>query len=181
MRDSPYVGPPSEELDETWRDLMSHMAIRVTQAELNQNNQTSVALPHGGYLAWLGVYHQLHCVVRAMKHYGKSSWDQSDRRMQKMLRQLNYRDHYHPNLTTQDQADWQVHADHCFELLRASVMCQADTSSLTTFIWDKSEKPMLNSERPLHQCVDWDELVASTKHRAVGRDETANMKNPLLL
>lgn len=97
-----------------------------------------------------------------------------------MLRQLNYRDHYHPNLTMKEQRDWQVHADHCIELLRASAMCHPDTSSLTTFVWDKSEKPMLSTERPPHLCVDWDGLVASIKYRRVSGEETALMQNPLL-
>ncbi|MCJ1261207.1 hypothetical protein MMC22_001071 [Lobaria immixta] len=136
MHESPYVGPPSLKIDGAWSDLMGNMTIRVTESELARNGQMSVRLPNGGYLAWLGVFYQLHCV--------------------KMLRQLNYRDHYHPNLTTKEQRDWQVHADHCIELLRASAMCHPDISSLTTFVWDKSEKPMLSTERPLHRCVDWE-------------------------
>lgn len=97
-----------------------------------------------------------------------------------MLRQLNYRDYYHPNLTLKEVADWQVHADHCIELLRASAMCHADIASLTTFVWDKSKRPMLSMERPLRQCVDWDELIASMKDRVVTREEAASMVNPFL-
>ena len=40
------------------------MHIRVTEAELRRDTQDSVALPEsGGYLGWLGVFHELHCVV----------------------------------------------------------------------------------------------------------------------
>ena len=42
---------------------MGNMSIRVTKAELEAHGQTSVQLPGGGYLAWLGVFHELHCVV----------------------------------------------------------------------------------------------------------------------
>ena len=98
-----------------------------------------------------------------------------------MLRQLNYRDYYHPNLTTSERAEWQVHADHCIELLRASAMCHPDTSSLTTFVWDTDDKPMLNVKRSLHQCVNWDELIASMKDRVVGSEEAGSMVNPYLL
>jgi Mycotoxin biosynthesis protein UstYa len=97
-----------------------------------------------------------------------------------MLRQLNYREHYHPNMTAKETGNWQVHADHCLELLRAAAMCHADTTSLTTFMWRESEKPMLSMQRPLHQCVDWDELVASTRHRIVSSEELKHLKNPLL-
>lgn len=79
-----------------------------------------------------------------------------------------------------EKGDWQVHADHCIELPRASAMCHADTSSLTTFVWDKCEKPMLSTERPPHGCVDWDGLVASMKYRRLSGEETSNMQNPLL-
>ena len=63
MRESPYVGPPTPELDVAWRDLMGNMSIRVTKAELERTGQRSVELPQGGYLAWLGVFHELHCIV----------------------------------------------------------------------------------------------------------------------
>ena len=63
MRESPYVGPPTPELDVAWRDLMGNMSIRVTNAELKHTGQKSVELPQGGYLAWLGVFHELHCIV----------------------------------------------------------------------------------------------------------------------
>ena len=42
---------------------MGNMSIRVTKAELDSHGQNSVELPSGGYLAWLGVFHELHCVV----------------------------------------------------------------------------------------------------------------------
>jgi Mycotoxin biosynthesis protein UstYa len=66
MHDSPYVGPPSAPLDMAWQSLLANMSIRVSKAELERHGQNSVALPEGGHLAWLGVFHQLHCVVSVM-------------------------------------------------------------------------------------------------------------------
>lgn len=43
---------------------MLNMSVRVSQEELDVHGQKSIALPNGGYLAWLGVFHELHCVVR---------------------------------------------------------------------------------------------------------------------
>ena len=68
MRESPYVGRPSLKIDRAWQNLMSNMSIRVTKEELNRNQQTSVQLPQGGYLAWLGAFHQLHCTVSKASH-----------------------------------------------------------------------------------------------------------------
>lgn len=69
MHESPYVGPPGLEIDGAWSDLMGNMSIRVTESELARNGQMSVKLPNGGHLAWLGVFHQLHCVVSFPEFY----------------------------------------------------------------------------------------------------------------
>jgi hypothetical protein len=160
MRDSAYIGAPSERIDSAWTQLFSTMALRVSTSELSKHNQQSVALPNGGHLAWLGVYHELHCV--------------------KVLRQANYREHYHPNLTSEALRDLQVHADHCVDLLRESIMCRGDTESLTTFVWnEKWPKPLLSPQRPMHTCMDWDILVGSLERRVVGEDEMKRLKNPM--
>ena len=62
-----YAGEPSKELDAAWNDLMAPMHIRVTAEELQQDNQESVQLKEGGgYLGWLGVFHELHCIVSSL-------------------------------------------------------------------------------------------------------------------
>ena len=111
-----------------------------------------------------------------------------------MLREWKYRDYYHPNITVDEEAHKSLHAgksqnsyktsleltcfsDHCLEMLRASSMCHADRS-LTTFLWSKHEKPMLDSKRPPHICVNWDSLITSVKSRIVGADEAARIRNP---
>jgi hypothetical protein len=63
FNESPFAGNPSQEVDEAWHNLMLNMSIRVSKEELEAHGQTSVELPGGGYLAWLGVFHELHCVV----------------------------------------------------------------------------------------------------------------------
>jgi len=61
---SPYAGPPSESADQSWHDLLKDINLRVTGEEISKNNQESIALPEGGgYLAWIGAHHQLHCIV----------------------------------------------------------------------------------------------------------------------
>lgn len=58
-------------------------------------------------------------------------------------------------------------------------MCHADLS-LTTFKWDKQSKPMLNIERPIHMCADWQALISSLQHRLVTAEEVRRMENPTL-
>lgn len=44
--------------------MYEDMYIRLTEEEMQEMNRTSIALKDGsGYLAELGVYHQIHCVV----------------------------------------------------------------------------------------------------------------------
>jgi len=65
LNNTPFAGPPSPELDAAWQNLLAPMHIRITEEELQQDNQTSVALTEGGgFLGWLGVFHELHCIVR---------------------------------------------------------------------------------------------------------------------
>lgn len=61
---SPFAGPPGPDVEEAWHNLMLNMSVHVTKEELDAHGQTSIELPGGGYLAWLGVFHELHCVVR---------------------------------------------------------------------------------------------------------------------
>ena len=68
-----YAGPPSPESDEEWKKLLAPMYIRVTEDELKRYNQHSVPLPEGGgHLAWLGVFHELHCIVSRYREMSAS-------------------------------------------------------------------------------------------------------------
>ena len=76
FRQSPYAGPPSPQVDQAWHELLNDMAIRVPKEELEKGKQSSVALPEGGgYLAWPGVYHELHCVVCRLPEPGRTFGD----------------------------------------------------------------------------------------------------------
>ncbi|KAI1407128.1 hypothetical protein F5Y13DRAFT_175597 [Hypoxylon sp. FL1857] len=155
---SPFAGPPSPSVDKAWHELLEQTTLRASADELKLSNQTSVELPEGGgYMVWLGVFHQLHCI--------------------KMLRQWNYREHYHPNVTEKDRPHWDIHADHCLDVLRSAAKCHADTT-LTTFGWLDQPKPMLNTRPIEHKCMDWDLLMDSIKHRIVPREELGRLVNP---
>ncbi|KAF7943520.1 hypothetical protein EAE96_011443 [Botrytis aclada] len=157
---SPYAGPPSESVDQAWHDLLKDMNIRVTAEELENRNQKSISLPEGGgHMVWIGAHHQLHCI--------------------KMLRRWNYRDHYYPNITDPTIEHWDIHADHCFDILRSAVMCQGDTT-LTTFGWESLPKPQPHVKSTEHRCVDWDALMESLADRVVGEEEMAALVNPRL-
>lgn len=57
-------------------------------------------------------------------------------------------------------------------------MCHADTT-LTTFGWAEQAQPMLNTRPIEHRCVDWQGLMKSVDGRVVGKEEIAELVNPL--
>lgn len=161
---STFAGEPRPESEEAWHQLMSKMAVRVTSEELAVHNQTSVSLPNGGYLAWLGVFHQLHCV--------------------KVLRHWAWREHYEHlvNMTSHEVAHHMVHVDHCVEALRSAAICRADTEALAVFKWlPDTPRPIFDTKRVEHRCVNWDSMMTSSyADRVVTMDEINSLKNPLL-
>lgn len=170
---SPWSGKPSAALDGAWHRLLEPTTIKVTEEELLRSNQSSIEFPNGGYMAWLGVFHELHCI--------------------KMLRQWIYKDHYQPNITSDAFGEWSIHAgtrllqnaivdtdsiDHCLDILRSAAMCHGDTT-LTTFGWtDMKEKPMLNTRPIDHKCVNWEGLIGSIQSRVTTKDEMESLQNP---
>jgi hypothetical protein len=64
MRDTPFIGRPKQSIEGAWSNLFRNMSLRVSDAELEHQSRTSIKLPEGGNIAWLGVFHELHCIVR---------------------------------------------------------------------------------------------------------------------
>ncbi|KAL6721252.1 hypothetical protein ACLMJK_000354 [Lecanora helva] len=158
---NPYAGPPSPELENAWDELLGSMHIRISKSELKHDNQESVILTEGGgYLGWLGVFHELHCI--------------------RMLREWHYRDYYHPDTLPEEEDHLESHIDHCFEMLRQSAVCHAD-ASLTTFKWHpQKSRPMFNASESIHMCANWDLLMDSISDRVVAEDEILRLENPLM-
>jgi len=154
---SPSVNP---HVDESWSELIKNINIRVSAEELERNHQSSVELPeNGGYLAWMSVYHELHCL--------------------KVLRQWGYKEHYFANMTKQLHGEMEMHTDHCVEYLRQASMCHADTS-LVVFEWSESKaKPMLKNHRDPHMCKDWATIEVIAKDRQVTSGEFSRLINPI--
>lgn len=84
------------------------MNIKLSNAEMNQLGYPSLEMRDGsGYLASLGVYHQLHCVV-GIYHILLLTFSSVNTK-QKRLRRWLYKEHYYENLTTDDLAERLAH------------------------------------------------------------------------
>ncbi|KAI0556237.1 hypothetical protein F4679DRAFT_578359 [Xylaria curta] len=148
-RHSTYAGPPTPEQDAAWDDLVRrNIFFRASLEEMEHAGESiddAVEIADGGYVAELGVYHELHC----LRH----------------LRFYLYRDHYYPNLTiAQDQ--WiQVHLDHCLESLRKAVMCHGN-AALYSFKWHGDDGPRATVKSNAKSvCVKWDSIDAWSSSR----------------
>jgi len=112
----------------------------------------SVRLAAGGYIAGLGVYHNIHCLRR--------------------LRIFLHSDYYYDKLSEANMEYLRGHLGHCIESLRRSILCNADTT-LYTFTWEDAElvregiyrpRPKSNQDR---KCVRWGEVEDWVKERHV--------------
>ncbi|KAF2969098.1 hypothetical protein GQX73_g4495 [Xylaria multiplex] len=146
-----YAGYPTPESDAAWNALMEGINLKIFPEEMTKLSQTSLEMRDGtGYLAVLGVYHELHCVKR--------------------LRKWFYRDYYYPNSTALEYNERMTHAEHCLEFIRQAAMCHGDIT-VTPFKWlhdaaGKVTEPT-TQEGALHRCVRWDKLSSWAKSRRV--------------
>lgn len=117
----------------------------LTEEELTRagaSPTSAVQLPPesgGGYLAYLGSHHHLHCLY--------------------LLHQSLHADYYSTRsvvwLEMQDPRRRLSHFDHCVEMLRQYVTCNADTTVVTHHWFEDYPDPVPNQENP-RRCVDWD-------------------------
>ncbi|CAD6576148.1 MAG: hypothetical protein ASARMPRED_007619 [Alectoria sarmentosa] len=134
--DSPYNGPPGEEVDEAWRELLHNMNMPLPGSDLRRLGTTSIPVPDRDdtYIAGMSVFHELHCLKR--------------------LRQYNYRDHYFPNITADEERLNRLHTDHCIDVLRQGIMCHADIS-LFTLQWSRDSLMPRADFSGEHECRNW--------------------------
>lgn len=127
------------------------MLIQASASELQSTNEdpaTRLELVQGGYLASLGVFHELHCLRRLYWH------------MHEVI--------YFTNLTETEREYERGHARHCIETIRMSLMCQANTA-LYTFEWDESTRKKQHlTSNARRQCIKWDPVHEWASERSVG-------------
>jgi hypothetical protein len=75
----------------------SAITIKISPAELERVNDTSIALTDGsGYIAETAVYHELHCIVCPNADYVQRCTNNG---LQKRIRRHLFLSHYYPNMT----------------------------------------------------------------------------------
>ncbi|KAF2471229.1 uncharacterized protein BDR25DRAFT_325024 [Lindgomyces ingoldianus] len=154
-RSSIFKGPPSEAVDKAWARILPMGVMRISEdvfQKLNASRFAAVAPLDvgGGRLAMFEAIHLIHCV--------KSLW------------MATYPDYYTEDSTysRQHPDEWRDHIDHCADILRQKLMCDAD-ANLITYNWLKGHyipHPNFNVQ---HQCRDYDRLLeVAAEHRIDG-------------
>ncbi|OQD71392.1 hypothetical protein PENPOL_c001G00031 [Penicillium polonicum] len=140
-----FVGTPSLEIDNAWRDLLNGLNVNLDATEIGEFADDTFSWPQDGkFFAGLQVYHSLHCLNR--------------------LRQCLYLPYYN-RTGVLPESYTMGHADHCISFLRHSIQCHAD---LTPMLW--SEKSLeqddgthatsalhLNMDT-MHTCRKWEPI-----------------------
>ncbi|ETS75000.1 hypothetical protein PFICI_13484 [Pestalotiopsis fici W106-1] len=148
---NPYTGKPRPEHDEAWRELISPITIKVSADELSRfsGGDSTIEFADGsGYIAEMGVYHELHCIKRVRRYLHLS--------------------HYYPNMTEADRVREDAHIDHCLEYWRESAMCRGDVT-LGTFFWrDGYPTSRVYTD---NECIDWHALDTWARRRMVDMND----------
>ncbi|KAH6694883.1 hypothetical protein DL95DRAFT_468325 [Leptodontidium sp. 2 PMI_412] len=134
-----YVGPPTDEIDTAWQELLRGRYLNVTEEEA----EMAFGRPHGlynhpglGFLIGLDVYHALHCVDE--------------------LRRALDREHYY-NKQTKHGFPERAHRDHCLDHLRQQLMCHADLTPIPVIWYEAHGRSFVQSD-VVHTCRNWDRI-----------------------
>lgn len=117
---TPYKGAPTPAIDEAWNAIVPLYLIRIPAAAIPHLNKSATAATFPGssdYLGTVDAFHQLHCV--------------------NLVRKYTYADYYKDiDIAWRDPPDMlRTHVDHCIDVLRQKIMCDADVCKLLFLFW----------------------------------------------
>jgi len=163
---SPYVGK-GPEVDEAWHSIsydIGDQMITPEELKIIDMPESSLKVKHPvtgveGYRVGLEVFHQLHCL--------------------NLLRQVTYKDHYmkvgNGNFANGEE-ELLIHTDHCIEMLRKNVECNADIGVFTFYMLEGDPLPWPELES-YHQCRNFDKVRDWALDHSVGNMERGDI-NP---
>ncbi|KAG1820566.1 uncharacterized protein BJ212DRAFT_1297934 [Suillus subaureus] len=154
-----YHGPPPPELDAAWARISDDVPpIRVTINDLHKAGEVDlpakVKYPQsngGGFMASLEINHQLRCLV-------------------------NYATLLDP-LFQRDPSVVRMHLDDCIELIRQSIMCNAEVVMIT-WDWVKNHSKPYPNFNTRHACRKFDNVMDWAVQHA-DRSEVTRMEDTI--
>ncbi|QYS97828.1 hypothetical protein H0G86_005039 [Trichoderma simmonsii] len=156
---NPFVGA-GPEVDRVWREISYDMGDQwISKSDLWKLDmpETSLKTNHPttreeGYRVGMEVFHHLHCL--------------------NLLRRVTYKEYYEPlgGEFAHGPEALQAHTDHCIEVLRQNIQCNADIGLFTFYMIpdDPLAWPELNSK---HVCRNFDNVRKWALDHSVGNME----------
>jgi hypothetical protein len=182
---SPYApkkGVPTPEIDAAWNALggiyrwkyvFSKLTLdparpmSVSEEVVLRSGETTdaVRLPKefgGGYLAWAEVNHQLHCLNLMRKAI---YWDYYVEKEHEFQRERSEVFWHLGTVIQNDNFGMTTNLgipDHCVEMLRQILMCNADTG-VQLHHWVKGNPTPIPNSNTWHQCKNFDSILKWTQ------------------
>lgn len=138
------------------------MSISYDTLRIIGASEDSARLPPesgGGYMGSLEVFHQLHCV--------------------NLLWQATNAEYYKDRSLawTDSAATLRQHLDHCADLLRQKLMCDADVG-VYTYNWVKRHSGPYPNFNTLHKCRNFEDVLAWGRAHQAPRPRSGNVTKP---
>ncbi|KAG2127965.1 hypothetical protein DEU56DRAFT_915576 [Suillus clintonianus] len=156
-----YRGPPSPEIDAAWARIAHNvLPTRMTLEEMTKAGEvdllSKVKYPKstgGGFMVSMESPHQLHCL--------------------NLLRKSSWLEYYGPtDPSFQDAPEVvRMHLDHCIEMIRQTIMCNADVTMIT-WDWVQGHKIPYPNFNTRHQCRDYEKILDWASMHAVHIDKS---------
>ncbi|KAI0110196.1 hypothetical protein F4814DRAFT_441545 [Daldinia grandis] len=163
--ESPFKGPPTPAVEESWHSIMQYGMIAVSASDyekVNHSTRTAVQFPEeagGGYMVTTVGTHQLHCLHFLWQDHHRTYFPDVLRKVQDV-----------PEL-------YERHFEHCVDYIRQSIMCNFDTG-LVTYDWVLEHQNPTPNSNAMHKCVNWDAAQEWLRDRAVEIPEGFQWKQP---
>ncbi|KAK0391437.1 hypothetical protein NLU13_0938 [Sarocladium strictum] len=161
---SEYRGPPSLSVDNAWDHMTKVKIISVSESDILKSGSTkdAIQIPEefgGGYMATLEVTHQLHCL--------------------NFLRMASHWEYYQYKAVefSDEPSMVRTHLDHCIEMLRQVLMCNAD-AGIISHRWVKGYTRPYPDFNVIHKCRDLDQVMSWSHHHEVPTPPGYQFKAP---
>ncbi|KAG1768891.1 hypothetical protein EV702DRAFT_979147, partial [Suillus placidus] len=151
-----YRGPPSPEIDAAWARIAGDvLPTRMSLEEMLKAGTTDlrskVRYPDkigGDYMVFLESAHQMHCV--------------------NLLRKATWLEYYKP-MDISFQATPEIvrqHLDHCIEMIRQNIMCNADVTMITWY-WVQGHAVPYPNFNTRHRCRNFEKIIDWSVEHAI--------------
>ncbi|KAL4263319.1 ustYa family protein [Pleurotus pulmonarius] len=144
-----FQGPPTDAMDEAWRDLYERGVSYLLPEEANRLKEPTIhATGSNVYIGGLDVFHQLHCLDMVRMAVYPARYPSGHHHTMHLKRSGSMA---HPNISDAE------HLRHCINSVRQSLMCSSDISVNLFYNPRKERRPFPRFDQ-LHTCRNFGKL-----------------------